>query len=564
MNIFTFLKNMRPLVKAGQYTFKQVLQLYKQHVGPVTGIVRKGIENLFKGISKTKPTEIIPWKVPAPKDVTKPFKTGEARWILDKAVKEDLFTFKPEEIEMIKGGRGDILELFRKYYGSSAVRNLPAEGSISAASKFADELKYAVDESGFFANHPKFNKEAIDFKKTRELMKEFGDTIEGHPFTTQSELRMHMREKDWVTKARKKGELAESVPPDTAKVKGPFPRLDPENDSFIILDETGNKMGRYEGRNKIDKETGKGITQWWDRWDAKNNKVLTDSSKYKFSGAMDETGKDIIKSEGVIEGDIISKEGPLTKDKFFRTKQGLSTQIKLNTLPQNKQFAAELVSGKNAEFNTLDKASKKEVLDRLEFNIKKTQSDFADPVKPEDLESGGIAGQLHLNRPGYRVGKIIEAAPKLAKGAAWVIKQLEALIKEARNLGVWSRFSKMGTKDRSEAITSAKEQILSLKSGDPVPESLLDDILTNPKFKLKRSKATDPDLVEVENLVEGYRKLKGARANKFRGEIRLSPNDPSGAYSRNASSALDDYELFTPTTTDMFGKTWKGTKNNPA
>ena len=204
MNIFTFLKNMRPLVKAGQYTFKQVLQLYKQHVGPVTGIVRKGIENLFKGISKTKPTEIIPLKVQAPKDVTSPFRTGEARWILDKAVKEDLFTFKPEDIKMIKGGKGDILELFRKYFGSNAVRNLPAEGSVTAASKFFKELKYAVDDSGFFANHPKFNKEAIDFKKTRELMKEFGDTIEGHPFTTQSELRMNMREKNWVTKARKK------------------------------------------------------------------------------------------------------------------------------------------------------------------------------------------------------------------------------------------------------------------------------------------------------------------------------------------------------------------------
>ena len=99
---------MRPLVKAGQYTFKQVLQLYKQHVGPVTGIVRKGIENLFKGMSKAKSTEIIRLKVPAPKDVTKPFRTGEARWIMNKALKEDLFSFNPEEIKMIKGGRGDI------------------------------------------------------------------------------------------------------------------------------------------------------------------------------------------------------------------------------------------------------------------------------------------------------------------------------------------------------------------------------------------------------------------------------------------------------------------------
>jgi len=166
MNIFTFLKNMRPLVKAGRYTFKQVLQLYKQHVGSVTGIVRKGIENLFKGIPKAKPTEIIPWKVRAPKDVTKPFKTGEARWILRKAYKEDLFAFKPEEIKMIKGGKGDILELFRNYYGSNAVRNLPADGEVASVSKFFDELKYAVDEQGFLLPNPKFNKEAIDWKRT--------------------------------------------------------------------------------------------------------------------------------------------------------------------------------------------------------------------------------------------------------------------------------------------------------------------------------------------------------------------------------------------------------------
>jgi len=37
-----------------------------------------------------------------------PFKEGEARWILNKALKEDAFAFAPEEIKMIKGGKGDI------------------------------------------------------------------------------------------------------------------------------------------------------------------------------------------------------------------------------------------------------------------------------------------------------------------------------------------------------------------------------------------------------------------------------------------------------------------------
>jgi hypothetical protein len=65
-------------------------------------------------------------------------------------------------------------------------------------------------------------------------------------------------------------------------------------------------MGRYEGRVSIDKKTNKGTHQWWDRWDEKNKKLLTDKSKYKFSSATDETGKEII-------SEVISKETPLTK-----------------------------------------------------------------------------------------------------------------------------------------------------------------------------------------------------------------------------------------------------------
>jgi len=277
-----------------------------------------------------------------------PFKEGEARWILDKAFKEGVFEFKPAEIEMIKGGKGDIIELFRSYYGSNAVRNLPAEGSVGSAHKFFKKLNNAVDESGFLKNHPEFNKEAIDWKKTNELTKKYGDRLDDHPFITEKEL----------TKG-------------FAETKGTFPRLDPENDAFIMIDKD-TRVGRYDGRVSADEVTGKSVTKWYDKWDAENNKLLTDESKYKFSGAVDQTGKDII--EGVIEGDIISKEPPLTKGKFARIKQGLSTQIKLNTLPQNKLFAAELVSGKNAEFNTLDKAAKREVLERLDYNIKKTQS----------------------------------------------------------------------------------------------------------------------------------------------------------------------------------------------
>ena len=315
---------------------------------------------------------------------TRPFKEGEARWILKKAMKENQIAFNPEEIKMIKGGKGDILELFKKHYGSNAVRNLPADGSVTSTSKFAEELKWAVDENGFLVNHPKFNREAINWKLTRELVRDYSKKLDDHPYQTYTELRAHAKNENWVSDAIKKGELNESVPPDTKILTGKFPRLDPENDAFIILDAKGNRMGRYEGRVSIDKKTNKGTHQWWDRWDEKNQKLLTDKSKYKFSSATDETGKEIIsevidlKSAPPAEGiTATGSTGNIDIHRVLpqRIKQGFSTKIKLNSESENRELLKEFISRKNAEFNSLNVEQRKEILDLLDTQMKK--SDFA-------------------------------------------------------------------------------------------------------------------------------------------------------------------------------------------
>ena len=123
-------------------------------------------------------------------------------------------------------------------------------------------------------------------------------------------------------------------------------------------------------------------------------------------------------------GEVIPKETSLTKDEFFRIKQGLSTKIKLNTLGENKQLAKELVSGKNSEFNTLDKAAKREVLNRLEISIKNAKADFATPVKPKDLASGGRIGMF--------AGLIAKGA-KAGKAGQGKFTKLEVLIQRLTN-----------------------------------------------------------------------------------------------------------------------------------
>ena len=97
------------------------------------------------------------------KEVTDPFRTGEIRWILNRANKEGLFAFKPEELKIIKGGKGDLAKIFKDYYGNKALKNLPGEGSVTSAAKYHKNLKNAVDEQGFSPDHPKFNKEKIIF-----------------------------------------------------------------------------------------------------------------------------------------------------------------------------------------------------------------------------------------------------------------------------------------------------------------------------------------------------------------------------------------------------------------
>ena len=319
--------------------------------------------------------------------------------------------------------------------------------------------------------------------------------------------------------------------------------------------------------NKVTEKQVQGLLDYAEAMEKQKLKNIQ-SKFYDPSGKMKPAGEDIMKKgleglgkkkdpfQGVTPkivpkddiGEVIPKETSMTKDKFFRIKQGLSTQIKLNTLPQNKQLAKEFINRKNAEFNSLNETGKKEILERLEISIKNEQSSFATPVKPEDMASGGIA-RLALGGGGALGG--------VGAAANWFIKTLKALIDEAANPGPWSRFSKMGAKDKQAAVADAKEMIKNLQAGDPVPEYLLEEIVTNPKFKLKRSKTKDPDLAEVENLAEGYNKLKLAREKKFRGPIE----DFRTGDSTNYSAALDDYDLFTPITKDMYGKTWKGKKN---
>ena len=99
----------------------------------------------------------------------------------------------------------------------------------------------------------------------------------------------------------------------------------------------------------------------------------------------------IVKQRGVHRGvgAGVQASGPSAT----RIKQGFSTQSKLNHWSENEQWAKDFIGRKNAEFNSLNRADQKEVLDMFNAQIKKH--------KPKEPKAYG-------GRAGYDTGKLVQ------------------------------------------------------------------------------------------------------------------------------------------------------------
>ena len=138
-----------------------------------------------------------------------------------------------------------------------------------------------------------------------------------------------------------------------------------------------------------------------DKWD---NFIKSESDVLKYLNIIESTQKQAVKeatktsSKGILKT-TKKKEGPFpgwtpevveggTRGaSAIRIKQGFSTQSKLNHWSQNQQWVKDFIGRKNAEFNSLNRADQKEVLEMFETQIKKHK-----PKEP--LAGGGVAGML--------------------------------------------------------------------------------------------------------------------------------------------------------------------------
>ena len=93
-------------------------------------------------------------------------------------------------------------------------------------------------------------------------------------------------------------------------------------------------------------------------------------------------------AKAIDEAEMIKKEASMFKgfkpkvilggDEAKRVKGGISTQIKLNSARENKQYAKDLIGGKSQEFKQLPDSDRKELLDLIETQIEKEGGDVFD------------------------------------------------------------------------------------------------------------------------------------------------------------------------------------------
>ena len=123
----------------------------------------------------------------------------------------------------------------------------------------------------------------------------------------------------------------------------------------------------------------------------------------------------------VVKNKTFNVKSPLVQDDALRIKQGLSTRIKLNSENENAQMVKDLILRKNKEFNSLNRPQQKEILDRIQNQIKESKAKLAKPVNPDDempFASGGLA------RVGFGLGKLV-----LKDFPEWAIKKFKELNK---------------------------------------------------------------------------------------------------------------------------------------
>jgi hypothetical protein len=258
-----------------------------------------------------------------------------------------------------------------------------------------------------------------------------------------------------------------------------------------------------------------------------------------------------------------------------RIRKGFSTQMKLNSPRENNKLVKNFIGRKNAEFNSLSREKQKEILDMFDAHRTKqydeavkneermTELDpdyIPDIIDPEDMASGGIAGQLHLNDGGIaRVGMaiggftkaqvLIQMLKNTIKGSKdpyvkktfpkW-IKEIQANPSLANNENVWKNLT-TGLPKNQRLIVHSDDSVDFFRQTEFGPHNIEKTLEFQKKHNLSRDQANTILKMEPEDRVLEMKRLETIRNKTMQAEGGRVPlmygGDPGFAFEYGGSWA---------------------------
>ena len=335
--------------------------------------------------------------------------------------------------------------------------------------------------------------------------------------------------------------------------KGPFPKVDPDNDAFIIhgIDENGelNKIGRYVERGKHDTETGETVRSFYDRWDTKNNKWFTKESDYKFSSAYDKAGDEIFRTQDIIEGGKgVKAEGIM------------------------KEADPALVKERREGLKVVDRIPDDQMVQDLVDTQIYSKAEIDYMVELRGPESIGELWRSHVSKGHITPGKgdIKTGAKGKTRNDTLQEKMFDGLIDQWKKQGFTEDELRFALKDittdmpADEAYGLMKKRALEIDATKSKPtvkgktiEETLNEVLggtaSKPKVKkdslsIRLTKYYDKELNDVELAQEGYNLQEIDVLKKARNIMKTEDQNPTealrwvrGELADEAGEEIDDF-----------------------
>ena len=109
-------------------------------------------------------------------------------------------------------------------------------------------------------------------------------------------------------------------------------------------------------------------------------------------------------------------------------------------------------------------------------------------------------------------GRMPYAAGKLVKGGRWFLNNLK---KSLNDMETNPRFKNLSPEKKEVLTLEIKNLIKSVEGGGPIPDEMIQTIRYDPKiFEVAKTRSTDPDLYDFEQVVLDY----GKKGDDWEGE----------------------------------------------